>query len=474
MRFVGLESTFGWLDAQFARVSASEGRFIALRGRRQVGKSRMLTEWLARRGHPSLYYQALGRPLDQELASFAKAVARSSLGRLPAAVEAGATWSTWQDALDALGQAGAGAPLGDGPAVVVLDEFPYLLERDPGLEGTLQAAWDHDLQHTGILLVIVGSDVSMMEALTTYGRPLYQRAVPRQLEPLDPAEVAELLGLDPTEALDTYLMTGGFPKIVAERGEHASREAFLAAATADEAHPLVFTGAQMLDAEFPPHLGARAVLEAIGSGARAFSAIRTRAGVSERTLAAALEQLAAAGVITRSDPRASRRITKRTRYGVADPYLRFWLRFLAERRTDVARGRGDLVAADIDYAWQDYAGSAIEPLVRSAIERLLPDPRFGEARLVGAYWTRDHSVEVDLVGTDRDGPDAQVAFTGAVKWRASRPFDADDAGLARRLGREVPGWQPTTSTVGVSRTGFTDDAALDVALGPDELLAAWR
>lgn len=55
------------------------------------------------------------------------------------------------------------------------------------------------------MLVIVGSDVSTMEALTTYGRPLYQRAVPKRLEPLDPAEVAELLGLAPTDALDVAL-----------------------------------------------------------------------------------------------------------------------------------------------------------------------------------------------------------------------------------------------------------------------------
>lgn len=474
MRFVGRDSYFRWLDEQFSLVSASQGRFLALRGRRQVGKSRLLTEWLSRRGHRYLYYQALGRPVGQELTSFAAAVSRSNMGALPEVAATGAVWPTWEATLDAVSKAGAGGPLGDGPAVVVFDELPYLVQNDPGFEGTLQAAWDHKFQHTGILLITVGSDLAMMEALTTYGRPLYQRAVPKQVEPLNPAEVADLLAVGATEALDTYLMTGGFPKVVAARTEHASRKQFLEAATADEAHPLVFTGAQMLDSEFPPQHSPRDVLEAIGAGERAFTSIRSRAAVSERTLVTALDQLVAKRVISREDPLSARRITNRTRYIVADPYLRFWLRFLATRATDIARGRGDLVASDIGGSWQDYAGTAVEPLVRSALERLLPDSRFDAARYVGSYWTRDHRTEVDLVGTEKNDRNTRVEFAGSVKWRAQKYFGMADVAELHELAAQVPGWETTSLRVGVSRTSFTRDVELDVQLDPEDLLAAWR
>lgn len=474
MRFVGRESYFGWLDEQFGRISESQGRFLALRGRRQVGKSRLLTEWLSRRDHPCLYYQALGRPVEQELASFAAAVTRSNLGALPEVASAGAVWPTWEAALDAIAKAGAGGPLGDRPAVVVLDELPYLVEHDPGFEGTLQAAWDHKLQHVGLLLIVVGSDLAMMEALTSYGRPLYQRAIPKQVEPLNPAEVADLLGVGATEALDTYLMTGGFPKVVAARTEQSSRSDFLEVAMSDEAHPLVFTGGQMLDSEFPPQHSPRDVLEAIGAGERAFTKVRSRAAVSERTLTTALDQLVAKRVVSREDPRSARRITNRTRYLVADPYLRFWLRFLASRTADIARGRGDLVAADIQGAWQDYAGTAVESLVRAALERVLPDARFGAARYVGSYWTRDHLTEVDLVGTEKDNENARVEFAGSVKWRARKRFGAKDAAELESLALQVPGWGRTSLMVGVSRTGFNTNIDLDVRLEPEDLLAAWR
>ena len=99
------------------------------------------------------------------------------MGALPEIAATGAVWPTWEATLDAVSKAGAGGPLGNGPAVVVVDELPLLIQNDPGFEGTLQAAWDHKFQHTGILLIVVGSDLAMMEALATYGRPLHQRAV---------------------------------------------------------------------------------------------------------------------------------------------------------------------------------------------------------------------------------------------------------------------------------------------------------
>ncbi|MDT8437044.1 MAG: ATP-binding protein [Gemmatimonadota bacterium] len=471
MRFVGRGEYFRWLDSELEKVAEDRGRLVAIRGRRQVGKSRLLTEWLRRRGGRYLYYQALNKPVDQELESFARAVARSSLQVLPPLAAGGTVWPGWEAALEALAAEAAGS----GPIVVVLDEFPYLVERDSSLEATLQAAWDHTLQRRAILLIVVGSDLSMMEAIAGYGRPLYQRIdVQRRVTPLSPPETADLLGQEPHEALDTYLVTGGFPKIVAARADHASDRAFLAAACSDEAHPLVFTGRQILDAEFPPHLAARSVLETIGCGESAWTRIRDRAAVDQSTLSKTLDQLRETGLVAAEEPLGARTFARRTRYRVADPYLRFWLRFLADQVPDIARGRGDLVRERIREGWQDYAGVAVEPLVREAIERLLPDERFGAARYVGSWWTRDGSVQVDLTGTARPERSPQVEFAGSIKWRARRKFGPSDVKDLDALAVQVPGWAPSSRRIGVSRTGFTATADLDVRLTPDDLLEAWE
>lgn len=85
---------------------------------------------------------------------------------------------------------------------------------------------------------------------------------------------------------------------------------------------------------------------------------------------------------------------------------------------------------------------------------------------------RDSSVEVDLVGCDAAEP-STLAFVGSVKWREHEAFGAKDARGLEAARARVPGAE-ATRLVGVSRSGFTDDVGLDVQLGPEDLLGAWR
>ena len=63
----------------------------------------------------------------------------------------------------------------DTQSVVVIDEVPYLMERIDAFEGMLQRAWDRLLSRKPVLLLLVGSDLSMMEALNSYDHPFHQR-----------------------------------------------------------------------------------------------------------------------------------------------------------------------------------------------------------------------------------------------------------------------------------------------------------
>jgi hypothetical protein len=99
---------------------------------------------------------------------------------------------------------------------VVIDELPWLLESDPALEGELQTMWDRVLSRKPVLLILIGSDLAMMEKLDDYERPFHQRATVMVLAPLNPAEVGDLLGCGPADALDAFLVTGGLPLVCQE------------------------------------------------------------------------------------------------------------------------------------------------------------------------------------------------------------------------------------------------------------------
>jgi AAA+ ATPase superfamily predicted ATPase len=77
--------------------------------------------------------------------------------------------------------------LGDEDAIVVIDEFPFLIEEDDSLPSQIQRVWDIELQETGMTLVLVGSSISIMEDKVLSGSaPLYgRRTATIDLKPLD-------------------------------------------------------------------------------------------------------------------------------------------------------------------------------------------------------------------------------------------------------------------------------------------------
>lgn len=457
------------LCAELERVRTSgEGRFVSMRGRRRVGKSRLVEEFIRREQVPHVFFTASRQSSGRELALFAEEVAGSDL---PAAavVRGGLAFETWDAALTLISSTADRS----SPAVIVLDEFPHLIEEDPAIEGTLQKIWDRQLSRVPVLLIVVGSDVSMMQALTEYGHPLYGRPTREMVvEPFNPAETASMLELPAADALDAQLVAGGFPLTMRSWGIETGLWEFLTESLTDSTSPLIVSGERALAAEFPTEAQAREVLSVIGAGETTFTNIANRAGIAQAPLARSLEVLVNRKRLVSADRPLSARLSKDTRYVVADSYLRFWLRFVGPNMEQIERGRGELVVEQIKTSWPDYRGKAVEPLIREAMERLLPDERFGEARYVGGYWTRTNDVEVDLVGAGKEARPERVDFVGSIKWREQALFDRKDFRYLVAQRPRVPGADDSALTVGVSRTGF-DIADLDVKLGPEELLGAW-
>ena len=147
-------------------------RIAIVYGRRRQGKSYPLRR-LAAAAH-GFYYQALEHEPAQALAELGERLgAHLGVGRLALA--------NWDEAVESLGRlaprtSGAlgttmlgATPLGGGssvigPAVAVIDEFPYLLEKTPELPSLLQRAVDSSQERgwPAVRLVLCGSAISVM------------------------------------------------------------------------------------------------------------------------------------------------------------------------------------------------------------------------------------------------------------------------------------------------------------------------
>ncbi|UGY91494.1 ATP-binding protein [Streptomyces gobiensis] len=469
--FIGRKAELASLNDLLAPVrtggrSGRPGRAVLIRGRRRVGKSRLVEEFLDRSGLPHVYFTSVGGSREGDLAGFLDEIAGSSLPDATRATEFTAP-QTWDAALTLLGSV---LPT-DTPSVVVLDEVPYLAREDASFEGALQKAFDRTLSKLPVLLVLIGSDIATMEALNTYGRPFYQRGTEMVVPPLNPAEVAAMLDLPAADAFDAYLVSGGLPLILEEWPNGSGLWDYLEYALHRQTSALLVSGERTLAAEFPTEAQARSVLSAIGHGERTFTLIARAAGdLHPGSLKRSLEVLTSRRMVTADIP-LSTKPSRETRYRINDPHLRFWLSFIGPNMPVIERGRGDRVLEIIRTSWTSWRGRAVEPVIREALWHLSDDQLPARTDAVGGYWTRSNDPEIDIVGADRAPIAKQVTLVGSIKWLESKPFDARDLAQLITHRSQLPGAEDSTPLLAVARSGCTVGGI--PCLTPDDLMAAW-
>lgn len=452
----------------------STGRMLAVRGRRQVGKSRLLTEVCERAGVPYLFTTGIRNAATGVQVQQAMVDLRASHTPLPGADMAfAAPATTWADFFARLPLA-----MGDGPAVVVLDEFPWAVAEDDTLEGVLQRAWDRVFESLPILLVLVGSDLAMMERVTQHDRPLYGRATERVVTALSPMHVAEAVGpgRSAVDLLDVHLVTGGYPRLVTEARDHATASDFVRSQLQDDQSPLVVNGQRMLDAEFRDTGQSRSVLEAIGAvdvGHATFTSTVGNLGggpTAGTAVTRALDELASKGVLTIDLPVGAKRSSRARRYRIVDPYLRFWFRYCRPQQANIARGRSDLALALFERDWSSWRGRAIEPMVHESITRLArTDARLRSVEQIGSWWDRTGQHEYDIVGAERDG---SIVVVGTIKWRPNSPVVARELAAVARARDVVPGAADAKLVV-VCPSGVLSGVQADVVLDAGDIMDAW-
>jgi len=474
--FVGRAAELALLGRRLARITeGGTGLAVAIRGRRQVGKSRLVQEFCDRSGAPYLFYTATrgASPVDAVTAFLAElrdsGVARD-LDLVPAEAAAG-----WPDAFRTLATV-----LPDRPVVIVLDELPWLAEQDEVFDGALQTAWDRLLSRRPVLLLLLGSDLHMMERLTAYDRPFYGRADNLLLGPLNPAEVGAALGLEAADAIDAHLLSGGLPGILRAWPGRRTALSFAEEECEDPASPLFGVPEAALLAEFPAPDMTRRVIEAISGGNRTHANIAAEAGsragvIPSGTLSPVLHRLVADKHVLAVDEPLSLRAGRPMLYRVADSNLRFYLAVGRAAQDWSRRGRPATAQALVRRRWASWRGRAVEPVIREALSLSAGNLPWPGATAVGGWWNRAFNPEIDLVGADRVPVAREIYYAGSVKW-LDRPFDDHDLAALQRDALAVPGFESgRTGLVAVSRAGAESEVSRQLALcwGPSEVIAAF-
>jgi len=141
-----------------------------------LGKSELVRQSIADRDD-AVYYQAVESTAPNQLEQFID----TASAQFPSLRNVRRDWEVLLEAL------------GEENAVVIIDEFPFLIEEDDSLPSRLQRVWDMELQDTEMTLILVGSSISVMEDKVLSGSaPLYgRRTATIDLKPLDVSDAHE-------------------------------------------------------------------------------------------------------------------------------------------------------------------------------------------------------------------------------------------------------------------------------------------
>ncbi|MBM3268571.1 MAG: AAA family ATPase [Candidatus Sericytochromatia bacterium] len=436
MAFVNREAELAFLRS----VRERGGGLVVVYGKRRVGKTALVRQFTT--DVPHVYFLADKAPESAQLQALSEQVGLLFEDEFVRTRGFG----TWTDAFRYLA--------GKGRVVLVIDEFPYLIETNAAIPSIFQKGWDEYLQGSGVLLILLGSSIGMMETeVLGYRSPLFGRRTGQLLvTSLSFWDLREFCACPPEELMGRYAILGGMPAYWLRFDPHASLWANIAENVLQPEAYLYGEPEFILREELREPRNYFAILRAISLGKTRPGEIVNETGLDKNLVGKYLSVLTDLRIVRREVPVTewSAEKSKRGVYLIDEPFFRFWFRFVFPNRSFLEERRPEYVLDHkIKPALDLFVSQAFEDVCRAYVRKgWLEGPHFEQ---VGRWWTKE--AEIDVVALAED---AGTMLVGEAKWSAKPVGIAVLEGLERKAAR-VP-WRAGRRQeryVLFSRGGFT-------------------
>ena len=360
MSLYGRQRETDYLDGLLV---SGQAEFLAIYGRRRVGKTFLIREYLKRH----LAFELTGMldsPLADQLANFQNAM--KAAGVTDAALP-----DSWQQAFAQIADFLLTLPK-DSKQVIFLDELPWLAGHKAKFLPALDHFWNTFLsRHRHFVLIVCGSAASWMISKLIHHKGGLRNLVTARLR-LEPFTLAETeiflqsrqVSLTRYDILTLTMVLGGVPFYL-----HEAKPGRSAAQIIDDA---CFSQTGLLREEF-----SRLYASLFDHPERHLELVRLLAkhpqGLDRGKLTAvhssgggltrALEELSEAAFITPVRPFGKK--TKDTIYRLSDEYSLFYLRWIEGQRGD-----GNFLALQNSPAWRTWSGYALESLAHRHVPQI--------------------------------------------------------------------------------------------------------
>jgi AAA+ ATPase superfamily predicted ATPase len=403
--FVGRKRELKAFSQEFDKDRPS---LVIVYGRRRIGKSALLIE--ATRGRETLYFQSTIAPASSNLESLKNVIAET-LGS-PELVQGLGTWESVFHHLAGVAQTRPGL-------VLIIDEFPYLVNDDKSLPSVLQRFWDSGAANAGNLkIVLCGSAISQMEELLAERNPLYGRkTMSMDVKPL-PLRDAALFFPDYSaeEAIKTYAVFGGVPHYLAMCDPNKSLRDNVVSLLLTRTGALVDEPEFLLRSEFNSPTFYAGIIAAIADGCQTGGTIADRLKVETSALGIYVDKLLRIDLISSRKSLHAEDRARNRRLRLTDRLLAFWYHFVPRNLTAIEAGFGaELFDKVIERGFPDFMGDVFEEVCQQYARQHLVEMTGVPAAEVGSLWGYA-DFDIDVAGTMLDG----TPFFGEAKWRAKQ------------------------------------------------------
>ena len=373
------------------RFDSPKAEFVVIYGRRRIGKSELIDQFINNRGIRLL---ASEESKTLQLRIFAHKLGEFFNDDLLKKTE----FTGWDGFFEYL----SGRP--DERLVIAIDEFPYLVKEDPSLPSILQDYWDNKFKDSNLFLILCGSSISMMEKMVMgYNSPLYGRRTGQLLiKQISFVHILDYIK-DIKKAVEFYSVYGGTPAYVMEADP--GKDVF----TNIEDNILREDSFLYRDVEFvlrqeltePRYYFS--ILLSLAKGNHRMGPIAKDTGLSISIVNKYLSVLKDLQLVYRTVPVTESCKSRKGMYFLADNLFDFWFRFVYPEMEEIEKGSA--VIEGIKPQFNRYVGRHFENIAREILDLLndkgvLP---FHFTR-IGKWWHKEQ--EIDIVAYNKTSKQA--------------------------------------------------------------------
>ncbi len=428
-QFINRTKEMKWLQEAYQNASKS-GQLLVLYGKRRVGKTELVTHFL--KDKPHIYYLANRTTKGEQLQS-ATSVFMAGLGDT---YIAGSSFSNWREFFDYLINKVEERKESNQPITFVVDEFPYLVEADGGISSFFQYGWDMGLKDKKVLLIIMGSSISMMyKHALVKSAPLYGRRTGQWL--LEPFTFQETKKFYPQASFENkfsfFAISGGIPAYARVFDEKKTLRKNIEENILPEGKYLSVEPELLLSEEFDDPRSYLTILQAIGLGKTKFSEILQQSHLPATSLPIYLKTLIKLRLVKKEVPVTEPipEKNKKGRYSLSDSFLRFYFSFIFPNNSQIKghsynalfTQQGEILTQLVAKSYED---TTVEFIQQATSQGALP-----QFEQLGRWW--DKNTEIDLVGLNEQ--DNSILFV-ETKWNI-KPIGINILNKLKRKSKQV-------------------------------------